>query len=176
VVVGEFWMPIGGTRYGPIHGVLAGRDMSKKAHIEALRKVWLFERCTNKELGILAANVTQVSVPAGKVLATEGDLGREFFVLLSGNVEASRGGVAIRDLGPGSFFGEMALLDRQPRTATVTATEPSELLVLTTRAFVSVIDTMPSVDRKMLTVLAERLRDVENRYVPTDEQSLAIDA
>jgi len=149
--------------------------MSKKAHIEALRNVWLFERCSTKELTTLAANVTKVSVPAGKVLAKEGDYGREFFVLVSGKVEASRGGLAVRTLGSGSFFGEMALLDRQPRTATVTATEPSEVLVLTTQSFTSVIETMPSVDRKMLTVLAERLRDIESRYVPTDERILGND-
>jgi CRP/FNR family cyclic AMP-dependent transcriptional regulator len=147
--------------------------MSKKAHTEALRHVWLFERCTSKELATLASNATKVSVLGGKVLAKEGDLGREFFVLLSGKVEASRNGVVLRTMGPGSFFGEMALLDRQPRTATVTATEPCELLVLTTQAFVGVIDTMPSVDRKMLTVLAERLRDVETRYVPAEERVLA---
>ncbi|HET9730012.1 MAG TPA: cyclic nucleotide-binding domain-containing protein [Acidimicrobiia bacterium] len=149
--------------------------MSKKAHIEALRSVWLFERCGGKELSTLASNVTTVSVPAGKVLAREGDLGREFFVLVSGKVEASRGGVSVRTLGPGSFFGEMALLDRQPRTATVTATEPCELMVLTTQAFVGVIDTMPSVDRKMLTVLAERLREVESRCLPVDERTLGND-
>jgi CRP-like cAMP-binding protein len=62
----------------------------------------------------------------------------------------------------------MALLDHQPRTATVTAREPSEVLVLTTRAFTGVVDTMPSVDRKMLAVLAGRLRDLEDRFLPAE--------
>lgn len=153
--------------------------MKKNAKVDLLRGVWLFERCTRAELTELAATTTELRVPAGKVLAREGDLGREFFVLESGRVEATRNGVRVGTLDAGNFFGEMALLDRQLRTATVTATEPCDLLVLTAREFLQVVETMPSVDRKIITVLAGRLRDLENRflpeerYLPTDERRLA---
>jgi len=147
--------------------------MRKDERIEFLRRVWLFERCSNKELALLATNTTPLHVKAGSVLAREGDIGREFFVVVSGKAIVSRNGIEIGVLGAGSFFGEMALLDREPRSATVTASEPSEVLVLTAQAFTNVVDTMPSVDRKMLTVLASRLRDVEAKYLPENERLLA---
>jgi CRP-like cAMP-binding protein len=147
--------------------------VKKDAHIELLRRVWLFERCTNKELALLASNATPLRVDTGTVLAREGEMGAEFFVIDSGKAVVSRSGVEIGVLESGSFFGEMALLDRQARVATVTASEPTDLLVMTARAFTSVVDTMPSVDRKMLTVLATRLRELELRYLPKQEQLLA---
>ncbi|HWS45837.1 MAG TPA: cyclic nucleotide-binding domain-containing protein [Acidimicrobiia bacterium] len=147
--------------------------MKRDDRIELLRRVWLFERCARKELTLLASNATPLQVGPGTVLAREGDLGREFFVLVSGKAVVSRNGVEVGVLGPGNFFGEMALLDREPRVATVATTEPTEVLVLTTQAFTSVVDAMPSVDRKMLTVLAGRLRDIEARYLPADERHLA---
>jgi CRP-like cAMP-binding protein len=60
------------------------------------------------------------------------------------------------------------LLDRKPRTATVTTLEPTSVLVITATAFSALVESVPSVDRKMLVVLAERLRDVEARFVPAD--------
>jgi CRP-like cAMP-binding protein len=144
--------------------------LKKQEGIALLRSVWLFERCTNKELSSLSSIATPLDVPPGKVLTTEGETGREFFVLVSGKAEASRGGVSVGMLGPGSFFGEMALLDKKPRTATVTTLEPTTLLVITAGAFNGLVATMPSVDRKMLIVMAERLRDIETRFVPADSR------
>jgi len=142
--------------------------LKKQDGIELLRSVWLFERCSNRELSGLQRIATPLDVPAGRALTNEGDLGREFFVIVSGKAEATRGNISIATLGPGSFFGEMALLDRQPRTATVTTLEPTTVLVITAGAFNSLVESMPSVDRKMLVVLAERLRDVEARFVPVE--------
>jgi len=147
--------------------------MRQDARIKLLGNVWLFERCSRKELALLASQATPMQVPEGRVLAREGELGREFFVVIAGTAEAVRNGVTIGVLGPGSFFGEMALLERQPRVATVTAVEPMELLVLTSAGFASVVDEMPSVDRKMLTVLATRLRELEDRFVPAGERLLS---
>jgi CRP-like cAMP-binding protein len=142
--------------------------LRKQQGIELLRSVWLFERCSYRELDALQRIATPIDVPAGKVLTTQGDVGREFFVIVSGKAEATRGRVSIATLGAGSFFGEMALLDRRPRTATVTTLEPTTVLVITAREFNARVESMPSVDRKMLVVLAERLRDVEARFVPAD--------
>jgi CRP-like cAMP-binding protein len=147
--------------------------MRQDARVKLLGDVWLFERCSRKELAVIASHATPVQFEAGKVLAREGAVGREFFVVIAGKVEATRNGVSIGVLGPGSFFGEMALLEGQPRVATVVAVEPTEVLVLTTQGFGSVVDQMPSVDRKMLTVLATRLRELEDRFVPAGERLLA---
>ena len=146
--------------------------MKQNDRIRLLQHVWLFERCSGKELASLASHATPVRVQAGTELTHEGDIGREFFVMVSGKASVARHGVEVGTLGPGSFFGEMALLDRLPRSATVTTTELTDLLVLPTQAFTGVIETMPSVDRKMLTVLASRLRDVEARYLPDDQRLL----
>jgi CRP-like cAMP-binding protein len=137
--------------------------MRKKQFIEMLGSVWLFSRCTKKELDAIASLVTQIDVPAGKVLATQGQAGSEFFVIVTGKAEATRGSIPIGVLGPGTFFGEMSLLEHRPRVATVTTTEPATVLVL------------PSVDRKMLTVIADRLRDLEDRYVPVDARVISKD-
>ncbi|MGO9875519.1 MAG: Crp/Fnr family transcriptional regulator [Acidimicrobiia bacterium] len=148
--------------------------MKRDLRIELLRNVWLFERCTKRELDALAKLATQVDLPAGKVLATQGERGQEFFVIVSGRVQATRKNVVIGTLGPGSFFGEMALLERLPRVATVTTTEPTSVLVLTSLAFDELVASMPSVDRKMLIVLANRLREVEDRYVPAEARITSI--
>ena len=139
--------------------------MRNDARIELIRNVWLFERCTNKELDEIAKLATPLDLPAGKVLATQGERGREFFAIVSGKVEATRDGTTIGTLGSGSFFGEMSLLESLPRVATVTTIEPTSVLVLDGQAFNSLVASMPSVDRNMLIVLAHRLRDVEDRYV-----------
>ena len=109
--------------------------MRQDARIKLLGAVWLFERCSRKELAVIASHATPMQFEAGKVLAREGAVGREFFVVIAGKVEATRNGVSIGVLGPGSFFGEMALLEGQPRVATVVAVEPTEVLVLTTQGF-----------------------------------------
>jgi CRP-like cAMP-binding protein len=103
-------------------------------------------------------------------LTKQGEHGREFVVIVEGKAVVTRDGTEIAILGPGSFFGEMSLLDGKPRTATVTTTERTRILVLTTAAFNGVVSTMPSVDRKMLTVLTGRLRDIEAKYVPADQR------
>jgi CRP-like cAMP-binding protein len=148
--------------------------MRTGARTELLRKVWLFERCSRAELSLIAQTATTVDVGAGKVLAREGDIGREFFVIKSGSVEATRGRHRIGTLSAGNFFGEMALLDRQPRAATIVAVEPCELLVLTAQEFVAIVDTMPSVDRKIMSVLASRVRELEERFL-SDEQIIRSD-
>jgi CRP/FNR family transcriptional regulator, cyclic AMP receptor protein len=150
-------------------------QLRKQDGIELLKSVWLFERCTKNELKAIQGIATPLSVLAGTVLTRQGERGREFFVIVAGKAEATRGGVSIATLGPGSFFGEMALLDRKPRTATVTAIEATTVLVVTEQSFSALVETVPSVDRKMLAVLAERLRDIESRYVPINERVPSLD-
>jgi CRP/FNR family cyclic AMP-dependent transcriptional regulator len=144
--------------------------VSKKRGRDLLGKVWLFERCSNRELDLLQDAATEMDFPIGKELTTQGEIGRHFMVIVEGEAEVTRDGTQIAVLGPGSFFGEMSLLDGQPRTATVTTRIPTRVLMITTAAFTGALTTMPSVDRKMLTVLAARLRDIEARYVPANER------
>jgi CRP-like cAMP-binding protein len=144
--------------------------VTKKQRVDLFAGVWLFEHCSQRELSVLQEAASEMELTAGKVLTKQGELGRHFMVIVEGQVEVIRDGTKIAMLGPGSFFGEMSLLDGQPRTATATTVEPTRVLMLTTAAFNEVLATMPSVDRKLLAVLAGRLREIEERYVPLNER------
>jgi len=132
---------------------------------EMLAKVLLFSGCNRKELNHIASLATEVDVPEGKVLAKEGAPGREFYVILDGKATVSIGGRQVAMLGPSDFFGEMALLDQGPRVATVTAETPMEVAVLDPREFATLVEEHPGVARKILRVLAQRLR--ESEHAPT---------
>ncbi|HZN15797.1 MAG TPA: cyclic nucleotide-binding domain-containing protein [Acidimicrobiales bacterium] len=129
--------------------------------IKLLRAVRLFSACNDRELGRIASLVDEIKVEAGRVLTKEGAAGGEAFVIAEGRATATLRKKKLGSLGPGSLFGEMSLLDHGPRAATITADTPMHLLVLDPRSFVSLLDDVPSVARKILRVLAERLREVE---------------
>ena len=125
-----------------------------------LQQLELFASCTSKELRRLAGLLDETTVAAGTVLTTEGDLGSQAFVLLSGSAEARHGERVVATLGAGDLVGEMALLDRAgARSATVVTTTPAEVLVMDPRAFETVMSQFPSVARNVATTLAKRLRD-----------------
>ena len=130
-----------------------------------LSEVPLFSALSRKELGLVARRAEDVKVDAGRVLVSEGSSGSEFFVILEGTAKVSRRGRKVATLGPGAAFGELALLDRAPRNATVTAETDMELVVLGQREFGGVIDEVPGVARKLLTGMARRLRDADNHSV-----------
>ena len=121
----------------------------------------LFAPCTKAELARIAALVDEIEAPQGKTLTREGDPGWEFFVVAEGRATARRGGRKIGEIGPGSFFGEMSLLDQGPRSATVTADTDMHLLVLSSRSFSNLVEEVPSVGRRIMSGMAERLRDAE---------------
>jgi len=147
--------------------------VKRNIQIQLLQNVWLFERCSKKELEAIAKVATPLDLPAGKLLTTQGQKGSEFFVIVSGKAKAVREDIEIGTLGPGSFFGEMSLLEDLPRVATVTTTEPTTVLVVHGRDFNRLVTEMPSVDRKMLIVLAQRLRELEDRYVPVADRVIS---
>lgn len=124
--------------------------------IDLLRRVPLFEHCSKKDLGLIAGVADEIDLPAGKVLIREGDRGREFFVIVSGEVEVRRKGRKRGTLGAGSFFGEMALLSREPRSATVTAVTTVDVLVIVDREFIALLDSTPAIWLKVARALAER--------------------
>jgi len=114
----------------------------------------LFSGLTDREVRSLAQRAEQVSVPSATALVTEGATGAEFFVLLSGKAKVTRRGRTVGTLGPGDSFGELALIAGTPRRATVTTTEPSEVMILVRRDFIAMLDEFPRMARKMLTALA----------------------
>jgi CRP/FNR family transcriptional regulator, cyclic AMP receptor protein len=131
--------------------------LRKDAKIELLKQVPLFAGCSRRELGEIALLADEIDVDAGKVLTREGDSGREFFVIVDGAADVRRKGRRVRTMSAGEFFGEIALVSDRPRTATVTATEPATMLVVTDRALRELMKTMPSLQLKVLSALADRL-------------------
>jgi CRP/FNR family cyclic AMP-dependent transcriptional regulator len=132
---------------------------SKDAKLALLGAVPLFSACTKRDLSRIAALVEEVEAPRGKVMMRQGDPGRECYVISEGTAKATMRGRGSASLGPGDFFGEMALLDQGPRTATVTAETDMHLLVLNSREFFSLLDAVPGVAQRIMRGLAERLRE-----------------
>ena len=125
---------------------------------EALGRAPLFQNLSKQELGELAKATEDLEVEEGKVLTREGDLGREFFVIVEGDVSVTKDGDEIRSLGPGDFFGEIALIyEDARRTATVTAKSPLRFFVLTRQSFRSLLEHQPEIEGKVMAALEERL-------------------
>ena len=133
----------------------------KDQYLDHLGKVPLFSACSKKELQTIARAADDVEVQAGKVLVEEGKPGHEFFLIINGSASVKRGKKEIVKLGPGQYFGELALLDRGPRSASVIAKDDMELLVLGQREFAGVIDEVPTLAHKLLTSMAKRLREAD---------------
>jgi CRP-like cAMP-binding protein len=131
--------------------------LRRDAKVELLKKVPLFAGCSKSELRELAKTADELDVREGTVLTREGKAGREFFVLISGTAKVTKNGRKVAELGPGDWLGEIALITESPRTATVTATSPVDLLVITDRRFRTVVETMPSIALKVLSSVGERL-------------------
>ena len=134
----------------------------RDAKVRLLSGVPLFSPCAKHELRRIATLVDEVEALKGKTLVREGDQGAEFFVVVEGSATVTRRGRKVATVGPGSFFGELALLDQGPRTATVTAHTDMQLLVLSSRAFSAILYDMPSVSRGILRGMAKRLRSAES--------------
>jgi len=133
--------------------------LRRNAKVDLLRRAPLFQRCSKRELEQVATLADEIDFPPGKMLTKEGEPGREFFVLIEGSADVSRRGRKINTMRAGDFFGEIALVTGQPRTATVTATATSPLraLVLTDRGFKSLLRSSPAMQQKVLEALADRL-------------------
>jgi CRP/FNR family cyclic AMP-dependent transcriptional regulator len=131
--------------------------LRKDAKIELLKRVPLFSQCTRKELAAVAAVADEIDLSEGRELTRQGAPGREFFVLVEGEADVRRNGRKVRTLVGGDFFGEIALVTKRPRTATVVARTPVRVLVVTDRSFRRMIEESPQMQAKVLQALAERL-------------------
>jgi CRP-like cAMP-binding protein len=129
----------------------------KSQKIELIKKVPLFSKLSGAGLREVASVADEIDLPAGKTLTKEGERGREFFVLLEGSADVRQKGARIRTLGKGDFLGEIALVTKLPRTATVTTTSPVRALVITDRDFSALLRRSPQIGQRVLETLGERL-------------------
>jgi CRP/FNR family cyclic AMP-dependent transcriptional regulator len=134
---------------------------SRDPKVERLSQVQLFSACSKRELARIAALTTEIEVPRDRVLMRKGNPGSECFVIEEGTARATIPGRKARMMGPGECFGEMALLYTAPRSATVTAASDMHLLVLSSREFSTLLEDVPSVARKVLAAVGERLSNAE---------------
>jgi len=127
--------------------------------VARLKAVPLFAHCNAKQIQFIATQVEDMDFAAGRVLCTEGQSGGDFFVLLSGAADVTRKGRRIARMAPGDFFGEIAVIDGGPRTATVTTTEPSRCLVLGPRQFQNVLHQDTDIAHSVMKALTLRVRE-----------------
>ena len=130
---------------------------------DLIRGIPIFADLDEASVQQLASDFIEREFSAGQAIATEGEGGLNFFVVESGSADVSVGGNTVASLGPGASFGEIALVDKSARSATVTATSPLRAYALPVWSFRSFAESRPSVTWKLLELLAERLRSAEHR-------------
>jgi len=134
--------------------------------IEMLAQRPLFAGLSRKELESVAALGVTLEIPADQVLTKEGTIGEEAFLIVSGNAHCIVGDqVEVANLEPGDLFGEMSLLDGEPRSATVIADTAMTVTVFERREFVRLVETSPVVAMKLLAAMAARLRSVDRELM-----------
>jgi CRP-like cAMP-binding protein len=131
--------------------------LRKDAKTELIKRAPLFAHCSKRELAAISGIADEIDLKDGHELTRQGGVGREFFVLIDGTADVLRDGRKVNTLKGGDFFGEIALIHRTPRTATVRATAPVRALVVTERNFRTLLDRSPEIQRKVLQALAERV-------------------
>jgi CRP/FNR family cyclic AMP-dependent transcriptional regulator len=131
---------------------------------ELLSMAGLFDGVDAAGMDRIAAAAVQIDVPAGHVLARQGEIGTGFFVVIEGAARVVRDGDTVATIGPGDFFGELSVLDRRPRTAQVIATVPTTCLALASWDFEAVLLDQPQVTLAILSGLAARLRDLTEAH------------
>ena len=127
------------------------------AKVELIKGVPLFSELGRKELDEVASIADEIDLAEGKELTVEGQPGREFMVIVEGDATVRKGGEEINRLTAGDFFGEIALVRQQPRSATVIAETPIRALVITDRSFRTLLDHSPGIEDKVMSALSARL-------------------
>jgi CRP-like cAMP-binding protein len=139
--------------------------VARDEKLDLLRRIPLFAGFDRHHVERLGMLTEEVDVPAGKVLIRQGELGDDLMIIYSGQVAVERNGAKVNKLGPGEFFGEIALLERGPRTATVTAETACRLLVINHRDFHAVMEEFPEIAARVLLTLGHRLRTLDGGAV-----------
>jgi CRP-like cAMP-binding protein len=139
--------------------------VARDEKLDLLHRIPLFARLDRRHIERLGMLTEELDVPDGKVVIRQGEMGDDLMLIVSGQVGVERNGARINQLGPGDFFGEIALIERGPRTATVTAEAPTRLLVVNHRDFHSLMEEFPAVAAEVLLMLARRVRTLESSAV-----------
>ena len=144
--------------------------LQKNAKIELLRRIPLFAQCSKSDLQRIARIAEEIDFEAGTLLMREGERGHEVFVVISGQLEVwrRREGGQIASLGPGEVVGEMALISKKPRNATVRAATPVHLLRIRDTDFLRLLDQIPELWLKIASALADRVPDEESQVYYLD--------
>ncbi len=129
--------------------------------VKHLRQIPIFNGCSRRELAAVARIADLIEEPSGKVLTQAGEPGKEFFLILDGTARVEVSARKRVRLGRGDFFGEMSLLDGEPRSATVIAETPLRLLVIGRREFWVLLNEIPQLTRRILVTLSQRLRQAQ---------------
>lgn len=129
--------------------------------LDELAEIPVFASCSKKELQAMASLGTVIDVEPGYVLTRQGRRGFEFFVIIDGEASCSIDDEEVARLGPGEFFGEMGIIERLPRSATVVAETPMQTLVIDSRQFSAMVELAPSTAKKLLKAMSERLRKAQ---------------
>lgn len=135
--------------------------LNQRDTIERLEGVAIFQGCSRRQLKALARITEEFDAPAGTILTRAGDSGEEFFLIVEGAARVEVSPARRRRLQRGDCFGEMSLLDRQPRSATVVAETPVRLLVINRRSFATLLDEVPGLIHRLLVALSRRVRNAE---------------
>ena len=139
---------------------------TRSQYLEHLAQVPLFASLSKRDLQKLARASDEMTLEKDRVLVEQDATGHECFVILEGEATVKRGGRKLATLGPGDHFGELALLDGGPRTATVVANTPLTVLVLGQREFAGILDEVPGLAHKVLANLAAWIRELDAKIYP----------
>ena len=131
--------------------------------VEMLQNTPVWSGLTSQDLGLVAKYSEERRVETGQTIVRKGATGDGFYLVVDGAVEVRSGAETLSKLGPGQFFGEMAIFDNQPRSADVVTVEPSRILFLSTNAFKTLLFANPKIGLKMLQELSRRLRNTNER-------------
>jgi cAMP-dependent protein kinase regulator len=132
-------------------------QLRKDTKVALIKEIPLFQHCSKKELGVIASIADDLDLKDGAMLTREGKGGREFFVIVEGSADVLKDGKPVNRVHQGDFIGEISLVTGQPRTASVQATSPIRVLVITHRNFSRLLDNSPEIQRKILLAMADRL-------------------
>jgi CRP/FNR family cyclic AMP-dependent transcriptional regulator len=132
------------------------------------KAVPFFTLLSERELDVIRAVSTEKSYPKNAVVLTEGEMGDSLYMIQSGKVKVFIGDedgreIILKIMGPGAFFGEMSMIDKQPRSASVTTIEPSTFQVLTHAMFEKCVEQAPHIAQVVMQILAHRVREADRK-------------